>query len=485
MKRRDFLGGLAATLPIAAFGQGMPRPIPRAGRRIAPLEPGTILNASGLGAVTSYLVVDLATGQVREAHQPNLALPPASVTKALTALYAQRYLGAGFRFDTRVLATGALSGNTLQGDLVLQGSGDPLLDTNRLAALVAEVANAGIRRISGRFILVENALPHLQNIDPDQPPQAGYNPGISGLNLNFNRVYFEWRRADNGYAVSMDARSNRFKPLVDMARMEVVSRQTPIYTYRQANGRELWTVARQALGNAGGRWLPVRDPALYTADVFAALAATYGIALPAPQRGGVPPGARSLGESFSPMLTNILDDMLHYSTNITAEVLGLRASAAAGRAAAQLSQSAAAMARWAESVAGAPVGSYENHSGLSGNSRASAQDLVRIMQSNEARTGLRSILRETELVDDKGNGAPVPGRQVFGKTGTLNFAHGLSGFIERDGQQRLAYAIFAADMVARANAPSEEERPRGARAWLGRAREQEQALLRRWAMLYC
>ncbi|MEX0970005.1 MAG: D-alanyl-D-alanine carboxypeptidase/D-alanyl-D-alanine-endopeptidase [Paracoccaceae bacterium] len=484
MKRRNFLGGLAATLPVAAFSETMTRPLPRAGRRIAPSQVGAILNEFGIGAVTSFMVVDLATGQVREAHQPDLALPPASVTKALTALYAQRYLGAGFRFETRVLATGALNGSTLQGDLVLQGSGDPLLDTDRLAALAAEVARAGIRRISGRFILVDNTLPHLQQIDASQPPQAGYNPGISGLNLNYNRVYFEWQRASNGYAVSMDARSDRFKPVVDMARMEVVNRQAPLYTYRQANGRELWTVARPALGDGGGRWLPVRDPANYAAQVFATLAAAHGIALPAPQSGGVPQGARAISETHSPMLTNILADMLRFSTNLTAEVLGLRASAAAGRASARLNQSAAAMGRWAQGVAGGAVGAYENHSGLSGDSRASAQNLVRVMTSNEARVGLRNILRETVLVDAQGNGAPVPGRQVFGKTGTLNFAHGISGFIERDGQQRLAYAIFAADMAARANAPSEEERPRGSRPWLGRARAQEQALLRRWASLY-
>jgi len=484
LKRRSFLAGLAATIPVSACGEAMTRPIPRVGRRVVPEETNAILNASGLSAVTSFMVVDLATGEVKEAHQPDLALPPASVTKALTAIYAQQHLGAGFRFETRLLTTGSKSGTELRGDVVLHGSGDPLLNTDRLAAMAAALAQSGIRSISGRFIFVDSALPHLQQIDPSQPPQAGYNPGIAGLNLNYNRVYFEWRRANGGYAVSMDARSDRFKPVIDMAQMEVVNRGAPLYTYRQAGGRELWTVARNALGDGGGRWLPVRDPGLYTANAFMALAASQGIALPQPQRGTVPAGAQVITTSNSPTLTTILSDMLYYSNNLTAETVGLTASASAGQQVRNLQQSANAMSNWAAQQAGGSIGRYFNHSGLTAESQASAQDFVRVMQSHAARVGLRNILREMVLVDSNGNGAPVPGRQVFGKTGTLNFAHGFSGYIERDGEQRLAYAIFAADMAARAAAPSEEERPRGALSWLGKAREQEQALLRRWATLY-
>jgi D-alanyl-D-alanine carboxypeptidase/D-alanyl-D-alanine-endopeptidase (penicillin-binding protein 4) len=462
----------------------MTRPLPRAGRRVAPQEAGAILNTSGLGAQTSYMVVDLANGQVLDAHQPDLALPPASVTKAVTAIYAQHNLGAGFRFETRVLTTGARSGSELRGDVVLEGSGDPLLDTDRLAGLASELAQSGIRSISGRFIFVDSSLPHIQQIDPGQPAQAGYNPGISGLNLNYNRVYFEWLRANGAYSVSMDARSGRFKPRINMAQMEVVSRAGPLYTYRQAGGRELWTVARDALGNGGGRWLPVRDPGLYAAQTFAVLAAGFGISLPAPISGARPAGAETVANTFSPTLTTILSDMLYHSTNLTAEVLGLRASAEANQPSGNLHQSATSMARWAATQAGGDIGQYRNHSGLSADSRATAQQLVKLMQSRVARAGLRNIMREMQLVDGQGNGAPVPGRQVFGKTGTLNFAHGFSGYIERDGQQRLAFAIFAADLAARASASSEEERPRGARAWLGKARAQEQALLRRWASLY-
>jgi D-alanyl-D-alanine carboxypeptidase/D-alanyl-D-alanine-endopeptidase (penicillin-binding protein 4) len=38
-------------------------------------------------------------------------------------------------------------------------------------------------------------LPAIDQIDPAQLPHVGYNPSVSALNLNFNRVFFEWERA--------------------------------------------------------------------------------------------------------------------------------------------------------------------------------------------------------------------------------------------------------------------------------------------------
>ena len=59
----------------------------------------------------------------------------------------------------------------------------------------------------------------------------------------------------------------------------------------------------------------------------------------------------------------------------------------------------------------------------------------------------------------------------------------LAGYLT--GRRRLAFAIFAADLPARARIrPEERSNPPGAGAWEARARAQQQALLRRWAALY-
>lgn len=73
---------------------------------------------------------------------------------------------------------------------------------------------------------------------------------------------------------------------------------------------------------------------------------------------------------------------------------------------------------------------------------------------------------------------------VVAKTGTLNFARGLAGYLEKGGR-KYAFAILSADLAARADIPmAERERPRGAKTWLGKARRQEQAVLRHWLDLF-
>ena len=61
--------------------------------------------------------------------------------------------------------------------------------------------------------------------------------------------------------------------------MQVVDRAGPVYTYRRGDGVDEWTVARGALGNGGARWLPVRRPDLYAAEVFQTLVRSHGIVL--------------------------------------------------------------------------------------------------------------------------------------------------------------------------------------------------------------
>ena len=75
--------------------------------------------------------------------------------------------------------------------------------------------------------------------------------------------------------------------------------------------------------------------------------------------------------------------------------------------------------------------------------------------------------------------------RVDAKTGTLNFVSGLGGFMTAADGIELAFAIFVADMDARARAKAQpDEIPRGARAWNRQAKKLQQALIERWGALY-
>jgi len=489
--RRYVLGGLMAGTGQAVLA-GAPlsslHPVARPESYRKPLvHPGDgLIKAAGLSGKVGFVVADARTGLILEARNPTLGLPPASVAKALTAQYALEILGADHTFKTRLIATGPVVSGRVEGDLVLMGGGDPTLDTNDLAEMAAQLKAAGVREISGRFRVHGGALPSIGAIDKSQPEYLGYNPAISGLNLNYNRVYFEWKKTSGTYRVTMDARSDKYRPRVSIAKMEIVKRAAPIYTYADQNGVDSWTVAHKALGNGGARWLPVRKPEYYASEVFQILARSHGIVLkpaiitPGPVNGTV------LVELQSQPLRKILKNMLKYSTNLTAEVVGLSASVVGeGRKVAGLRTSARAMSLWAASSLNARKTQLVDHSGLGGRSRVSASDMVNALVRIGPDSDLATMLKPIPMRDSKGNVLHKSPIKIHAKTGTLNFVSGLAGYIRAADGSDLAFAIFSADMERRRAIPdAERERPRGARGWNNRAHRVQRNLIARWAKLY-
>ena len=494
MTRRWVMGALLAGVALPALARApaislLPRPRPDRNLATAVPRKGQVQSArslidlAGLGGAVGFVVADAKTGLVLEEANGTLGLPPASVAKTMTALYALDALGPDFRFVTRLMATGPVQNGQIAGDLILAGSGDPTLSTDILADMAKALKARGITRVAGKFLVWGDGVPLIERIDPAQPEQVAYNPAISGLNLNFNRVYFEWRKVGASYSITMDARSDLYRPRVRTATMRVAARDAPLYTYAAEGGGDHWTVAGPALGNSGSRWLPVRCPELYTGQTFQSLAAALGIVVPDPVVSRQRPVGAVLVAQQSAALSVILRDMLRYSTNMTAEIIGLTASRARGGNPGDLKASAAQMSRWLAQTFGLKTASFVDHSGLGGATRIAPADLVRALVAAGPASQLRSLLRSYAPKADEG--AQAQGVTVSAKTGTLNFVSGLAGYATPKGGPDLVFAIFCADAARRDIVPmAQRELPEGGRAWTKRARKLQQALLERWATVY-
>ena len=493
VSRRSVLSALGV-LVCGAAGGAWAVPLERAARPIARPEnmaklvsgtPDGVIARANLSGLVSCAVVDMTSGQMLEGVDPDLPMPPASVAKALTALYALDVLGPSFTFETRLLATAPIKNGILRGDLILAGGGDPELDTNDLAAMAAALKEAGLREIRGKFIVNDGALARVQTIDPGQLDHVGYSPAVAGIALNFNRVHFEWRRTGGAYAVTMDARSDRYRPRVAMAQMEVRARAAPIYTYADGGRVDRWTVARSALGNGGARWLPVRKPALYAGDVFQTLARSQGIVLPNPQVSQARPKGEVLVVHQSRALSRILRDMLKYSTNLTAEMVGMTATTQSGSKPRDLAASGAAMSRWAEATLGMSGTAMVDHSGLGEASRMTARGLALALARLGRSDALRPLLKSFTMRDGQGRLLKDHPVDVIAKTGTLNFVSCLGGYALPPKGPDLAFAIFTANLDRRAAlSRAESERPPGARSWNSRSRRLQSALIDRWGRVY-
>jgi len=483
------LAGLGSALSAPALANApltSTRPYPRPGSAPPPPPPPLtsvedILAAANLGGVTAFALTRL-DGTVIEAREETRALPPASVAKSLTALYALDHLGPGASFETRVIATEPVVGGVVQGDLILQGEGDPLLDTDALGRIAEAIADLGITGVTGGFGIDPSALPRIDLIDPSQPIQVGYNPAISGLNLNFNRVHFEWKRNGSRYDLTMDARAERYQPRVRGSRMRVADRSLPVYTHALADTHEDWTVARSALGSGGARWLPVRRPAVYAGEVFRTIAASLGVRLPVAEVMTGRTGAVLVARR-SPNVGPMIGGMLKFSTNLTAEVLGLHASQARGETPQDLKASATAMSTWAGERFGAGIALHD-HSGLIDTSRISALSLCKVMAGAARDDLFPGRLRVYALKNKAGEPIRDNGIQIRAKTGSLNFVSTFAGYLDLPEQEPLCFAIMSADLPRRAAlAPGDRERPAGGSAWAKRSRTMQNALLTRWSGL--
>lgn len=474
------VGGAA----LAAAPVTSPRPPARGGEAVLPARPKKLIAPSevlvqraNLGGQVGFAVADVRTGKMLEARLGSTPLPPASTLKAVTAIYALDQLGPDHRFQTRLLATGPVKDGKVDGHLVLAGGGDPTLDTDRLADLAVALREAGITEVTGKFLVWANALPGTDRIDVNQPEHVSYNPAVSGMNLNFNRVHFEWTRLrDEQYKMTMQARSRNHRPDTRVASMSIVDRTAPVFDHWSNGLQDHWTVARRALGKEGARWLPVRYPAEYAGDVFRTLARANGVVLSPPAAISDLPKGTTLATVESAPLTPMLQDMLKYSTNLTAEAVGLAASLSTGGRPSSLAHSGIRMSAMMGQKYKLRGTHFRDHSGLGYASRVAPEDMVSILCAN---TQIAPLLKTVNLAS--GTQSAPKNVVARAKTGTLNFVSSLAGFIDA-GDRQLCFAILTADTERRdAIPPEQRERPSGARGWSNRSRQLQRDLIRNWA----
>ena len=438
---------------------------------------------SGLKGELGCASAHLADGRLLSAENQTQGFAPASVAKTITAAYALYHLGADYRFRTELAMTGTLTDGVLDGDLILVGGGDPTLTTDRLAELFKAMKSVGVEHINGRFLYHHGGFQTVHQIDPDQPVHLGYNPSVAGLNLNFNRVFFEWTRNGQNYEFKLEARDLKFRPKANTVQISSERRGMEVFKYAQTPELETWSVARSALGKGGGRWLPVRRPGAYTADVLHSIARHYGVALAAPQKALDTQEYRPLCHIESAPLSEILVDMLKRSVNLTAEGVGRAATRQAGGDYSTLKTSARHMQDWAAQQLNMPDAQFVDHSGLGDRARINAQDMVRgLVAAQKLMPRFPALLRQIKPRDTRGNIDRKSKALIQAKTGTLHYVSALAGYVTEGVDTPYAFAIFTQNLDRRARLTIwQRESSKAAKYWSQRARYVQYVLLARWS----
>jgi D-alanyl-D-alanine carboxypeptidase/D-alanyl-D-alanine-endopeptidase (penicillin-binding protein 4) len=121
----------------------------------------TMLSRTNPAVHIGVMVQSMSTGRIYFSRNANALFSPASTQKLLTVSAALINLTPTYRFPTRFLTTGTVNQGVLNGDLILQFSGDPSLNESDLIALVGSLQSMGIRRVAGRVIIDDTAFNHV------------------------------------------------------------------------------------------------------------------------------------------------------------------------------------------------------------------------------------------------------------------------------------------------------------------------------------
>lgn len=140
----------------------------------------------------AVVVRDLASGKDIVCQNPDKAMLPASTLKCLTSAAALEARLDTVRFETLVRLTGEISADVLKGNLVVEGAGDPTVDSRRFPAnpsllneIVSALKNRGIREIEGSIIVDSSSFPDEGPCDRWELSDLRYDYGAGLYALNF------------------------------------------------------------------------------------------------------------------------------------------------------------------------------------------------------------------------------------------------------------------------------------------------------------
>jgi D-alanyl-D-alanine carboxypeptidase/D-alanyl-D-alanine-endopeptidase (penicillin-binding protein 4) len=395
-------------------------------------------------------------------------LTPASALKVVTLAAAADQLGWDFTFDTRVVPVGAIANGTLDGDLVVIGSGDPSLDDwdGAASALFRSWADqlraSGISHVTGRVIGDDRVF-------PDDGFGAGwmwddlhyaYSAPASGLQFNEGAAQIVVSPGPTVGAPAMLALAPPYAtvPMSGHVRTSstgsaaaITVRPLPRGVGVDVEGSIAIDASRQL------RTVAVANPTLYFASALRAGLAANGVAVdgPAVDLDDVA-DAPVLTASMVPLLTHasaplstLADTLMKLSQNLYAEsLLRTVGRARAGRGTAESGRASVSDVVHAWGVAPGEL-LMADGSGLSRYNLITPDAMVAVLGHVYADSRLREpYIASLPIAGRAGTlGARMKGTAAEGtvhaKTGSFTNARAVAGFVSTADAEPLAFSIIA------------------------------------------
>jgi serine-type D-Ala-D-Ala carboxypeptidase/endopeptidase (penicillin-binding protein 4) len=403
------------------------------------------------------VVQELGGSRQRLAWQPDLPVNPASLMKLLTTFSALELLGPAWSWNTPVWLQGTVKDGVLDGNLVIKGSGDPKFVLERVWLLLRRVQQAGVREIRGDIVLDRSGfnVPDQNPADFDGEPLRPYNVRPDALLLNYKALAFtitpDAARGVANIAVDLPLAGVRVDSSVPLTAGPCEDWRGALRPDFSDPTRARFTGSLPAACGEKTWALAYADPKSYNERALLGLWNDMGGKLLGTVRDGTAPSTRPSFELASPALAEVVRDINKFSNNVMAQQLFLTlALTQRGSGSPELAREV--LRQWVgERFGNAGAGLViDNGSGLSRESRATAQVLARLLQAAWASPVMPELM--SSLPVSGIDGTLKRSRATLGrahlKTGSLRDVNGVAGYVLSGSGRR--YVVVA--IVNHANA---------------------------------
>jgi D-alanyl-D-alanine carboxypeptidase/D-alanyl-D-alanine-endopeptidase (penicillin-binding protein 4) len=413
-----------------------------------------------LDAVSLMVTPVDARAPARLSHRVEAPMNPASVMKLVTTFAALDTLGPAFVWRTPVWLDGPVVDGTLQGNLVIQGQGDPKLVLERLWLLLRRVQSLGVQRIAGNIVLDRHAfdVPSTDPADFDGEPLRPYNAQPDALLLNYKALVLTFTPDPLGGS----ARVQLDPPMAGVSwPVQVPLTTATCNDYRASlkadfSNPQMIRLTGNYPGTCGEKAWPVAysDPTSYNARTLTGLWLSMGGQLTGKVIDGAAPQTPASFELISPTLAEVVRDINKFSNNLMAQqlflTLGLPDMGPAlpmratpiGTATSESARNALRL-WWQRRINPQDVPSIDNGSGLSRQTRISAQQLSQLLQQAWASPLMPELLASLPVVGMDGtlkrSRAGLASAHL--KTGSLRDVTALAGVVHANSGKR--YVLVA------------------------------------------
>ena len=446
--------------PVAALASNA-APVP-AGR--LPAEVEAVLQRAKLPLDAVSVVVMEASGAQRPLldYRSDVPRNPASVMKLVTTYAALELLGPAYTWDTKVYTDGVVAKGALNGNLYIQGAGDPKLVMERLWLMQRRLQERGIKVVVGDVVLDRSAF-SLPPIDPaqfDSEPFRPYNAIPDAFLVNYKsltmtfmpdtaagvaRIAYEPAVANLSLPTSVPLLNTKggcgnwraaLKPdFADASQIQFKG------GYPAACEENSWSVAPAA-------------PERFAPRVFEGMWRELGGKITGQVRyGAAPQGVAPLITFSSPALGEVVRDINKYSNNVmTQQVFLTLGKQRAGVGTFEGGRQAVAQ-WWSERMPGMAQPTIDNGAGLSRDARVTAGALAKMLSVAWNSNVMPELIASMPIVGVDGTMKRSKSSHVGGahlKTGTLRDASAIAGYVtSSNGRRYIVVALANSD-----NAPA-------------------------------